>query len=148
MRANHTLPLGMISLSDFVSVLARDLAKSKTKDLRTQLKLQQQQRRAAEINRLLASGSAEEDRESLTNELAALDAEIAKKIKKLHKVGMPVLPSTESRPSSPSQNEARTKTAGGSTEYEAAEDVFVNPLQKGLASPPENDSNSNSGDFT
>ena len=85
----------MISLSDFVSVLARDLAKSKTKDLRTQLKLQQQQRRAAEINRLLASGSAEEDRESLTNELAALDAEIAKKIKKLHKVGMPVLPSTE-----------------------------------------------------
>ena len=38
-RANHTLPLGMISMKDFVAALASDLAKSKGKDDRRRHKV-------------------------------------------------------------------------------------------------------------
>ena len=139
----------MISLSDFVEVLARDLAKSKTRDLRTQLKLQQMQRRAMEIEQLLASGSTEEHRDSLQNELASLNADIPKKLKKLENVGMTALPITASRPSlNPADTETGVRAEGDGGEYEAAEDVFENPLQKSRAPPPEDDVENDSGDFT
>ena len=38
-RANHTVPLGMISLSDFIEALAKDLAMSRSKQDRHRRKL-------------------------------------------------------------------------------------------------------------
>ena len=136
-------------MTDFVSALAKDLAKSKYKDTRKYNKVLQMQARMQEIQIQLGSVSHEEE-ESLKNEMRALSADIEKKTQQLEAVGMPVVtaPSVEKRPTSPTQNANGTANGdtglgaeGGSGEYEAEEDVFVNPLQKGrvAAQPSEVD---------
>ena len=130
-RANHTLPLGMISLDDFLTVLAQDLVKSKSKDQRKHRKVLRMQTRMLEIKASLGTASKDEEY-SLQNEMAALEKSIAKKTKELEHVGIPVEAMVVApRPTSPLAS--GTGDAGGTGEYEAEEDVFVNPLQQGRA---------------
>ena len=126
-------------MTDFVSALAKDLSKSKSKDTRKYNKVLQMHARVRQIQLQLGSVSHEEE-ESLHNEMRVLNADIEKKTKQLEQVGMPfdIPPSVEVRPASPPQNANGTTNGvaglgaeGGSGEYEAEEDVFVNPLQKG-----------------
>lgn len=124
-------------MSDFVTVLARDLAKSKSKDLRKQQKVIRMQGRVLEIKTQLGTVSGQEEA-SLRNEMAALYEKIEKCNKMLEQVGIPVPPTVEApRPTSPSENGSGTATdsraEGDNGVYEAEEDVFVNPLQRGRA---------------
>jgi len=137
-RANHTLPLGMISMNDFVMMLAKDLAKSKGADLRKQHKIIRMQARSLEIQTMLGTVSHEEE-ESLRIEYEALQKDIAKKSRQLEELGLPATPPTPERPPATNGSENGVASSEGENgEYEAEEDVFENPLQKGRAgaTPP------------
>ena len=125
----------MISLDDFLTALATDLTKSKTKDQRKHQKVIRMQTRMLEIKASLGTVSKDEE-DSLRNEMAALETSIARKTEQLERVGIPVdAMAVAPRPTSPSASS--TGAEGGTGEYEAEEDVFVNPLQKGRAGAQE-----------
>eukprot|EP01043_Picozoa_sp_COSAG02_P073199 COSAG02_NODE_14129_length_1307_cov_0.939570_1_plen_89_part_10 len=79
----------MISLDDFLTALATDLTKSKTKDQRKHQKVIRMQTRMLEIKASLGTVSKDEE-DSLRNEMAALETSIARKTEQLERVGIPV----------------------------------------------------------
>jgi hypothetical protein len=128
----------MISMNDFVMVLAKDLAKSKGADLRKQHKIIRMQARSLEIQTMLGTVSHEEE-ESLRIEYEALQKDIAKKSRQLEELGLPATPPTPERPPATNGSENGVASSEGENgEYEAEEDVFENPLQRGRAgaTPP------------